>query len=178
MLYKPKNRKLRQNNCVSNFYWGGVIFSATTTVILACDEGRGLSGNFVHIEDARSQPNFFILCEVEIYILKGSIIISHLISFVDFCSLIFEAVLILLTEAYPCGEPEIAVDSEIVERSEKQVQYSCPKGFKMVGPMVRYCNQSGAWSEHEPACVGKYFRCLTMTIITPIPFTYVGFNIQ
>ncbi|KAG1681922.1 Sushi, von Willebrand factor type A, EGF and pentraxin domain-containing protein 1 [Nymphon striatum] len=106
-------------------------------LIISCNDGRGIPGRYVHIEDSRSDQKYFVLCDVEIYILK---------------------------EAYPCGEPEVALNSKIIRRTNRKAHYQCSKGYKMIGPRVRTCNQSGAWSGHEPAC--EEVVCL---LLNPVP---------
>lgn len=45
---------------------------SSQTVVLMCDEGKGIIGQYVDIADKRKDPEYFSLCEVEIYVLRGN----------------------------------------------------------------------------------------------------------
>lgn len=36
-----------------------------------------------------------------------------------------------------------------------KVKYSCKKGYSLVGPVERLCNDSGQWTGAMPTCKGK-----------------------
>ena len=38
----------------------------------------------------------------------------------------------------------------------KIVTYKCNKGYRARGQMVRFCNETGNWTEEEPKCEGQY----------------------
>ena len=38
----------------------------------------------------------------------------------------------------------------------KHVTYKCNKGYRARGQMVRFCNETGNWTEEEPKCEGQH----------------------
>ncbi|EEC07134.1 c4b-binding protein beta chain, putative [Ixodes scapularis] len=99
---------------------------ATQTVILMCDEGKGIVGQFVDITDKRKDPDYFSLCEVEVYVLR---------------------------EKYPCGDPDKPPKSYTVPISPQEMEYRCVSGYKLGGPATRSCLPSGRWSGRAPDCL-------------------------
>ncbi|KAG0429233.1 hypothetical protein HPB47_023847 [Ixodes persulcatus] len=98
----------------------------TQTVILMCDEGKGIVGQFVDITDKRKDPDYFSLCEVEVYVLR---------------------------EKYPCGDPDKPPKSYTVPISPQEMEYRCVSGYKLGGPATRSCLPSGRWSGRAPDCL-------------------------
>lgn len=99
---------------------------STQTVILMCDEGKGIVGQFIDITDKRKDPDYFSLCEVEVYVLR---------------------------EKYPCGDPDKPPKSYTVPISPQEMEYRCISGYKLGGPATRSCLQSGQWSGRAPDCL-------------------------
>lgn len=99
---------------------------STQTVILTCDEGRGIVGQYVDIKDQRIDIDYFSLCEVEIFVRR---------------------------EKYPCGDPDRPPKSYTVPLSPRDMQYRCISGYKLSGPSRRSCLPSGGWSGSSPECL-------------------------
>lgn len=99
---------------------------STQTVVLMCDEGKGIIGQYVDVADKRKDPDHFSLCEVEIYVLR---------------------------EKYQCGDPDKPPKSYTVPLSPQQMEYRCVSGYKLSGPSVRTCLESGQWSAAAPRCL-------------------------
>ncbi|XP_077496838.1 complement receptor type 2-like isoform X2 [Amblyomma americanum] len=99
---------------------------STQTIVLMCDEGKGIIGQYVHVADKRKDPDHFSLCEVEIYVLR---------------------------EKYQCGDPDKPPKSYTVPLSPQQMEYRCISGYKLSGPSVRTCLESGQWSAEAPKCL-------------------------
>lgn len=99
---------------------------STQTVVLMCDEGKGIVGQYVDVADKRKDPDHFSLCEVEIYVLR---------------------------EKYQCGDPEKPPKSYTVPLSAQEMEYRCVSGYKLSGPTVRTCLETGQWSAAAPRCL-------------------------
>ncbi|XP_064486820.1 sushi, von Willebrand factor type A, EGF and pentraxin domain-containing protein 1-like [Ornithodoros turicata] len=99
---------------------------STQTVVLMCDEGKGLVGQYVDIADKRIDVDYFSLCEVEIFVRR---------------------------EKYPCGDPDRPPKSYTVPLSPHEMQYRCIAGFKLSGSSRRSCLPSGQWSGSTPECL-------------------------
>lgn len=99
---------------------------STQTVVLMCDEGKGIVGQYIDVADKRKDPDHFSLCEVEIYVLR---------------------------EKYQCGDPEKPPKSYTVPLSAQEMEYRCVSGYKLSGPSVRTCLETGQWSAAAPRCL-------------------------
>ncbi|KAH7985636.1 hypothetical protein HPB49_026337 [Dermacentor silvarum] len=108
---------------------------STQTVVLMCDEGKGIIGQYVDVADKRKDPDHFSLCEVEIYVLR---------------------------EKYQCGDPDKPPKSYTVPLSPQQMEYRCVSGYKLSGPSVRTCLESG---QGQSCCL------LTPRDIFSVPYT-------
>ncbi|XP_054713808.1 sushi, von Willebrand factor type A, EGF and pentraxin domain-containing protein 1-like [Uloborus diversus] len=98
-------------------------FSATT-LKLSCAGGE-VEGRYIHVEDNRNKVDYFSLCEIQVYVNKGS---------------------------YDCGEAERPAHAYSVRTESGAVNYRCVYGFKLEGPSTRHCLQEGQWSMHQPIC--------------------------
>ncbi|XP_067127384.1 sushi, von Willebrand factor type A, EGF and pentraxin domain-containing protein 1-like [Centruroides vittatus] len=97
---------------------------ATQTLKLSCSQNNGIAGQYIHIEDRRQVPEYFGLCEVEIFVTRNQV---------------------------QCGAPERPYQSYIVEVDKNTVEYQCTFGYSLRGPKRRQC-LSGQWSDIQPIC--------------------------
>lgn len=97
---------------------------ASQTLKLSCSQSDGIAGQYIHIEDRRQIPEYFGLCEVEVFVTRSQI---------------------------QCGDPERPYQSYIVKVDKNNVDYQCMFGYNLKGPKRRQC-LNGQWSESQPIC--------------------------
>lgn len=95
--------------------------------VFLCNDGDGHPGQFVYIRDDREEQEYFGLCEVEVFEYKNVTM---------------------------CGDPEQPVSSVVNRQSVSLVEYSCVKGFRLIGEPLRHCQtESGTWGGLAPRCI-------------------------
>ncbi|GFQ77553.1 uncharacterized protein TNCT_152171, partial [Trichonephila clavata] len=97
---------------------------ATTTLQLACAGGE-VEGRYIHVEDNRHRIDYFSLCEIQVFVNRGS---------------------------YECGEAERPAHAYSVRTETGAVNYRCVYGYRLEGPSTRICQQDGQWSNPQPIC--------------------------
>lgn len=97
---------------------------ATTTLKLSCSGGE-VEGRYIHIEDNRNRIDYFSLCEIQIFVNKGT---------------------------YECGDSERPAHSYSSKTETGSVIYHCVHGYKLLGAATRHCLQDGQWSDYQPIC--------------------------
>ncbi|GFY56688.1 uncharacterized protein TNIN_96501 [Trichonephila inaurata madagascariensis] len=97
---------------------------ATATLQLACAGGE-VEGRYIHVEDNRHRIDYFSLCEIQVFVNRGS---------------------------YECGEAERPAHAYSVRTETGAVNYRCVYGYRLEGPSTRICQQDGQWSNPQPIC--------------------------
>ncbi|GIY37993.1 uncharacterized protein CDAR_528201 [Caerostris darwini] len=97
---------------------------ATATLQLACAGGE-VEGRYIHVEDSRNRIDYFSLCEIQVFVNRGS---------------------------YECGEAERPAHAYSVRTETGAVNYRCVYGYRLEGPSTRLCQQNGQWSHPQPIC--------------------------
>ncbi|GIX75996.1 uncharacterized protein CEXT_712201 [Caerostris extrusa] len=100
------------------------IFNSTATLQLACAGGE-VEGRYIHVEDNRNRIDYFSLCEIQVFVNRGS---------------------------YECGEAERPAHAYSVRTETGAVNYRCVYGYRLEGPSTRLCQQNGQWSHPQPIC--------------------------
>ncbi|CAN8000951.1 unnamed protein product, partial [Ixodes hexagonus] len=153
---------------------------STQTVILMCDEGKGIVGQFIDVTDKRKDPDYFSLCEVEVYVLRG----KHRASITLGCSLPPYSLLKLtnpllrycnsytsLTTGFglynswhlaelacpslgPLENGRVAVRGASNGRTVQgsQLVYVCDPGYTLDGNDTRTCQEDARWGGQQPHC--------------------------
>ncbi|XP_071750190.1 uncharacterized protein [Lepeophtheirus salmonis] len=100
---------------------------AEEKAIFLCNDGEGFSGQFVYLRDDREELEYFGICEVEVFQVQ---------------------------EKRLCGDPEQPVSTVVSHVNDTSVNYSCLKGYRMIGNPSSHCNTStGRWAGSAPRCI-------------------------
>lgn len=95
----------------------------TKKAVFLCNDGLGLQGQFVYIRDDRDVPEYFGLCEVEVFEYRNET---------------------------QCGDPEEPLHSTLQQLNANQIRYGCQKGYRQEeGQAERQCID-GIWSGPSP----------------------------
>ncbi|CAL1283042.1 unnamed protein product [Larinioides sclopetarius] len=117
---------------------------ATATLQLACAGGE-VEGRYIHVEDNRHRVDYFSLCEIQVFVNRGS---------------------------YECGEAERPAHAYSVRTETGAVNYRCVYGYRLEGPSTRLCLPDGQWSHPQPIC--REIICPSVNEIPHGRLHYVG----
>ncbi|XP_022242829.1 uncharacterized protein LOC106460405, partial [Limulus polyphemus] len=122
-----KNNRPIYNKCSS--FKGMFLLQQT---VFVCNDGQGIAGQYIHINDDRPQFKYFGLCQVEVFIRK-------------------EITCQLLNDI----QNGIVLTTKL--RQQRPVQgsiasYSCKRGYVLHGNATRVCQDEGGWSGEDPEC--------------------------
>ena len=86
--------------------------------------------------------------------------------------IIYVLLLLLFLGHHLCDEPRhlengYRIGNEFWEG--KNVTYKCNKGYRLRGPLVRVCNETGNWTMEEPTCEGE------LHLLQPVDCRMVSF---